>query len=275
MKNCDANRARGKDNLGRACAAAWAAILLLPSGLVRAQASLPQAPATFPFTFNGPQADTPGELDAFGLITEATQPPDIIARVEAFIRDFPDSQFLSLAQLREMQAEIDINSYEGAVAVGHALLRKSPNNLEALILLAGVLPNFPPSYPDSRKANALKEAEGDIQAANQLLQTFRLMESFPPRAFLAEKQKLRLSLKEAAAFLDLASGNDQRAIQEYQALLAGSSTRPAVTCFRLGVAYYHVGQMDNARAQLEAARQNDNGIIRKQATSLLKQIATR
>ena len=98
--------------------------------------------------------------------------------VEPCISQFPDSQLLSLTRLRELQAEIDANSYEGALAVGHDLLRASPRNLEALILMAGVLPNFPSSYSAARKANSIKEARDDIQAANELLQTFHPMEGF-------------------------------------------------------------------------------------------------
>jgi tetratricopeptide (TPR) repeat protein len=275
MRNFKRERARGKGTHWGARVAALAAMLLLPLGFASAQASLPEAPSNFPFTLTGPEAVTPEELDAFGFVMEATLPSNTIARAEAFIREFPDSQLLSLAQLREMKAEIDANSYEGAVAVGHELLRRNPNNLEALILMAGVLPNFLPSYPDARKANALKEAREDIQTATQLLQTFHLMEGIPARAFLTNKQNLRISLKQAAAFVDLASGNYERAIQEYQAVLAENPTPPAVISFRLGIAYYHAGQVEKARAQLERAMQVDTGIIGKRAASLLKEIASK
>jgi tetratricopeptide (TPR) repeat protein len=275
MRNCNADEgAGGKRTHGRAHGAALATILLLPAGFAWAQASFREAPANFPFTLNGPEAVTPAELDAFGLIMEANLPSSIIARAEAFVLHFPDSQLLSLAQLREMKAEIDANSYEGAVAVGHELLRRNPKNLEALILMAGVLPNFPPSYPDSRKTNALKEAREDIQSADQALHTFHLMESFSARVFLKNKQDLRISLKEAGAFVDLASGNYERAIQEYQGVLAESPSQPSVIHFRLGIAYYRAGQMEKARAQLEKAMQGDTGIVHKQAANLLRKITS-
>lgn len=270
MKKCNRQR-DGMTTRRVVYVAALMVIHLLFGGMARAQTSVAKNPETFPFTFYGPQAATAEELDAFGLILEASRPSEIIAKSEAFTQKFPDSQLLSLVQLREMKAEMDVNSYQGAVAVGHALLRRNANNLEALILLTGVLPNFPPSYPEALKVRALKEAQGDVQSANQLLHTFHVMEGFPSRTFLAEKEKLRRSLNEAAAYVDLASGDYARAIQEYQAIPPAG--RDAVTYFRLGVAYYRAGQMEKARTQLQIAMQKDTGIIRQRAAGLLKQIA--
>ena len=270
MRNCNGESISGKRHVWRTQAAALAALLLLTSGLALAQGS--GVPSNLPFTLNGPEAATPQELDAFGLVMEAASPSSVIAQTEAFVHQFPDSQLLSFIRLRELQAEIDVNSYEGAIGIGHELLQKSPKNLEALVLMAGVLPEFPPSLSAARKANAIKEARADIQAANDLLQTFHLMESYSARDFLKYKRKLRSSLDEAAASVDLVSGNYARAIQEYQAVLAENSTPSALIYFRLGIAFYHAGQMEKARLQLEKAMQADKGIVGKQAANLLKQI---
>ncbi len=270
MRNCNGESISGKRHVWITQAAALAALLLLTSGLALAQGS--GVPSNLPFTLNGPEAATPQELDAFGLVMEAASPSSVIAQTEAFVHQFPDSQLLSFIRLRELQAEIDVNSYEGAIGIGHELLQKSPKNLEALVLMAGVLPEFPPSLSAARKANAIKEARADIQAANDLLQTFHLMESYSARDFLKYKRKLRSSLDEAAASVDLVSGNYARAIQEYQAVLAENSTPSALIYFRLGIAFYHAGQMEKARLQLEKAMQADKGIVGKQAANLLKQI---
>ncbi len=270
MRNCNGESISGKRHVWITQAAALAALLLLTSGLALAQGS--GVPSNLPFTLNGPEAATPQELDAFGLVMEAASPSSVIAQTEAFVHQFPDSQLLSFIRLRELQAEIDVNSYEGAIGIGHELLQKSPKNLEALVLMAGVLPEFPPSLSAARKANAIKEARADIQAANDLLQTFHLMESYSARDFLKYKRKLRSSLDEAAASVDLVSGNYSRAIQEYQAVLAENSTPSALIYFRLGIAFYHAGQMEKARLQLEKAMQADKGIVGKQAANLLKQI---
>ena len=274
MRNCNGARARRKGPAAEAWAAALAAVLVWPSLLVGAQEGLSEVPSNLPFTLNGPEAVTAVELDAFGLVMEATSPSSTIAHAEAFVSQFPDSQLLSLTRLRELQAEIDANSYEGALAAGHDLLRASPRNLEALILMAVVLPNFPPSYSAVRKTNSIKEARDDIQAANELLQTFHPMEGFSPGEFLKYKHKLRVSLKEAAATVDLASGENERAIQEYQEVLSENSPPSAIIYFRLGVAYYRAGQTEKARKQLERAMQVDNGIVRKRAADLLNQIAS-
>lgn len=273
MRICNGESASGKRRGWGTQAAALAVLLLLTSVVASAQGGSSGVPSNLPFTLNGPEAATPEELDAFGQAMEATSPSSVIAQTEAFVHTFPDSQLLSFIQLRELQAEIDVNSYEGAIGIGHELLQKSPKNLEALVLMAGVLPEFPPSLSAARKANAIKEAREDIQAANELLRTFHLMESYSARDFLKYKRKLRSSIDEAAASVDLVSGNYERAIQEYQAVLAENLTPSATIYFRLGIAYYHAGHMEKARLQLEKAMQADKGIVGKQAANLLKQIA--
>jgi tetratricopeptide (TPR) repeat protein len=141
--------------------------------------------------------------------------------------------------------------------------------------MAGVLPNFPPSYSAARKANAIKEAQDDIQLANDVLQTFHPMEGYSPGDFLKYKRKLRTSLKEAAATTDLAAGNNDRAIQEYQELVAENPAPSPTISFRLGVAYYRAGQTEKARQQLEKAMQGDHGIVRKRAADLLNQMTVK
>ena len=251
-----------------------AALVFLQSGPSFSQTTLSEAPAEFPSTPSGPEALSPEELDAFGLVMESGPPSQVIVRAEAFHHQYPDSQLLPLAQLREMRAEIQINSYEGAVALGQELLRQNPNNLEALVLLAGVLPNFPPAYSAERKAKALKQAADDIQGATQLLHTFHIMEGVSVNSFLQNKRRLYVSLKEAAAFLDLVSANYEGAIRQYQAALAEDPAPSAVTYLRLGMAYYAAGQLDRAGPPLEKAMQADTEVIRQQAGKLLKDITS-
>ncbi len=271
--NCRLAISYGSCGRYAASAVLLATFLVSQSGPAWPQAVLPEAPTDFPSTPSGPEALSPEELDDFGLVMEGATASEVIARAEAFGHQYPDSQLLPLAQLREMKAEIQLDSYEGAVSIGHEILRRTPKNLEALVLMAGVLPNFPASYPAERKARALKEAGEDVQAAGQLLHTLHIREGVSARTFLKNRRKLSASLKEASAFVDLASGNYQSAIRQYRVALEMDSTPPAATFLRLGFAYYKAGQVENARSPLEKAMQADTGLIRKEADRLLKEIA--
>lgn len=272
MMNCRFARLNG--GCGRFTASALlAAFLLSQAGFAGPQAIVPGIPADFPSTPNGPEALSPEELDALGLIMEAGTPFEVIARAEAFSSQYPDSQLLPLALLREMKAEIQLNSYEGAVAIGHEILHKNAQNLEALALLASILPNFPASYPAERKAKALREAEDYIRAARQLLRTFHLPEGVSAPSFLNNKRKLSLSLQESAGFVALVAGNYEGAIREYRLALEANPNPSAATWLRLGVAYYRTGQFEKARLPLERAMQTGTEIIQKEAEKLLKEIA--
>lgn len=223
----------------------------------------------FPGTATGPQARTRAELDAFGRVMESQAPADIITAAEAFVSHYAQSELLPMVRLREMQAEMDVNSYEGATATGHELLSENPRNLEALLLMADILPDFPPRYA-ARRGAILAEARKDIQSAGQLLQTFHLPQGASPEEFLMNKQRLAVSLAEATGFLDLVAEQYEGAIRHYRwAVVHGGDPSPAAL-LRLGQAYSDVGDVRNARLQWERAMRTGTGLIRQKAAELLK-----
>jgi tetratricopeptide (TPR) repeat protein len=226
----------------------------------------------FPSTANGPQARTGGELDAFGRVMESQAPASIIAAAEAFASHYARSELLPMVRLREMQAEMDINSYEGATAIGHELLSKDPRNLEALVLMAEILPDFPPRYGARREA-ILAEARKDIQSAGQLLQTFHLPPGASPEEFLMNKRRLAVSLAEAAGYADLRGGQCQEAIRHYLGVVAQSAHPSPVTLLRLGQAYSDLGDVRNARLQWQRAMHASSGLVHQKAAELLQESA--
>jgi len=225
----------------------------------------------FPNTPTGPQALSRAELDDFGLVAESSTPARTIEKAEAFRLRYPRSQMLSLVSLNEMRAEIQVNSYSGAVAIGHEVLRLDPNNLEALVLMAQVLPDFPASYSGSR-ANAITEAENCIDAAQQLLRTFHLPAGASTDDFLRGKRSLEVSLHESAGFVKLVSGRYDDAIRDYEWVLQHTDSPSPSARLRLGLAYYNAGKLEAARAQLEQARQSGSDIVRGRAEEVLRAI---
>lgn len=224
-----------------------------------------------PNTLNGPQAQSRQELDSFGRVMMAHAPASIIGTAETFAHNFPNSQLLPLVLIQEMKAEIAINSYDGAVANGHRLLSINPNNLEALILMAQVLPDFPASEA-SRKAQILAEAQKDIKSAENLLQTFHLPTGVSAREFLKNKRRLATSLEEAAGYVDLKGGHYKRAIQKYEWALNHGSDRSAVTSLRLGLAYFYAGNTIQAEKNLNDAMKSQSSLLQKRAAEILAKI---
>jgi len=228
-------------------------------------------PSYLPNTPNGPQAQTRPELDSFGLVMEAASPTAIIAAAEDFSRRYPASELLPLVQLREMQAEMSANSYAGTIAMGRQILQRSPDNLEALILMAGALPNFPPSY-SGQKQQILAEALQCRQKAEELLEKFHLPEGASPREFAEGKSRMRVSLHASAGFAALVGGQNQEAIREYQWVLAhGGESVPSYHLY-LGFAYQHAGDPTNASLQLHKAIDTGSGVVRERATEALNQL---
>ncbi len=225
----------------------------------------------FPNTPNGPEARSRTELDAFGRVMESTTAAEVISRAESFASGYPDSQLLPMVRLREMRAEMAANSYAGALAIGRELLRKNPDNLEALILMAEILPDYPASY-SSQRETILAEAERDIASAQKLLQTFHLPQGASAAEFLRNKQRMIASLDAASAFVDLVAGRYPEAAQKYEQALERSDDRSPVSMFRLGLAYYRMGDRQKARAKLEEALRSNSPLIRQKAAALLRQV---
>ncbi|MGH9447645.1 MAG: tetratricopeptide repeat protein [Terriglobia bacterium] len=246
---------------------------LLSGSIARAQSFPADVLYELPNTPNGPQARTRAELDTFGRVMESDTPAGIIATAEAFVDRYPKSQLLPMVRLREMRAEMEVNSYEGAVAIGRELLPENPRNLEALLLMASILPNFPPQDA-SRRAAILAEARKDIEAAGELLQTLHMPQGASAEEFLINKRRLKAALAEARGFVDLVAGQSQQAIREYRWALAHGGNPSPVTSLRLGQAYYMAGDLKNARAELKLAMRSNSGVIRRKAAQLLQRISS-
>jgi tetratricopeptide (TPR) repeat protein len=226
-----------------------------------------------PNTPNGPQARTRAELDGFGHVMESKTPAGTITTAEAFANQYPQSQMLPIIRLREMQAEMEVNSYEGAVAIGRELLSQNPRNLEALLIMASILPNFPVQDASQRTA-ILGEARKDIQAASHLLQTLHMPQGISAESFLINKRRLKTSLSEAKGFVDLVAGQYQAAIHEYKWALAHGGDPSPVALLHLGQAYYMAGDLKEARIELKLAMRSNSGAISREAAQLLQRISS-
>lgn len=227
----------------------------------------------FPNTPGGPQARTRPELDAFGIVMEAESPAGIIAAAEDFAHRHPDSQLLPLVMLKEMDAEMNLNSYEGTIALGHEILRRYPDNLKALALMAEALPNFPPSY-SGRKQQILAEAGECRRRAANLLEKLRLPEGVSPRDFAEGKSRMIVSLHASAGFAALVGGQYQEAIREYLWVLAHGGENVPAHHLCLGLAYQHAGEPTKARLELHKAMDAGSGVIRERAAAALRQVST-
>lgn len=226
---------------------------------------------TFPNTPTGPEAQSRVELDAFGLVMENRTPAEVIGAAEVFRQRFPDSQLLPMALLQEMRAQLAADSRAGALAIGRELLRRDPNNLQALVWMAEILSNSPPVEAGRRKT-ALTEAEAYAQQAKNLLRTLHLPMGVSARDFLKNKRTLGAEIHEAGAYIYLAGERYEEAIQEYERVIACGSEVSSLTRLRLGMAYFHVGDVVQARLQLLQAERDGPDNIRKQASEILKLI---
>lgn len=226
----------------------------------------------FPNTPNGPQAGSRDELDAFGRVVDGATPAETIVSAEAFARQYPDSQLLPLTLLREMQAEMLADSYEGAVAVGRELLRRDPKSLGALVLMAAVVPDFPPAFAN-RRAAILSVAERCVEDTRLALETFHLPQGVAARTFISDKRNLIISLREAARFVALVAGRYADAIRDYEWVLAQDTVHSPITYLRLGLAYYYAGKKDAARERLTQARRLGSEAVRRRAEEVLRELA--
>ena len=224
----------------------------------------------FAATDSGAQAQTAAELDSFGLVIESHSPLETVANAEHFRATFPQSQFRAQATLREMRAEIALGSYTVAVSLGKELILRQPENLEAQLLLAEILPSFPPGYKS--KEAALAEAAKCLSAARDLLVGFHKPPAMGVGEFLANKRALTVRVHEAAGFQALVSQHYSQAISEYESAKAKNGDCSQLTRLRLGAAYLFAHRTVSARQELEWVRAHGDDSLRRSASQLLVQI---
>jgi len=164
-----------------------------------------------------PQAKTREELDAFGMILDAVSPQSTLEAAEQYRARFPNSEFLEYACVAEMQAAMDLSRVQLADELASIVLKRNPNNPEALITRAEILIVRPPDSLGTAWASAVEDN------ARTALDRLRVLSAPPftsPDTWVETKQSMLSRAHLVLGQLFMNKGQHEEAVSELKTAVA-------------------------------------------------------
>lgn len=213
----------------------------LPGGVQAAPAGVPAAPQAA----KAPQWKSRAEYDAFNAILKAASPQQKVSAADAFLEKYPTSDFKAQADMLKLQAYVQLNEANQAVAAAKDALKSSPSSvikITALHYLAYVFPYiYKPNDPDA--ASQLSTAKNEAQEGLQELQQVQKPAGVSQEAFESQIKKFRSDFNRALGFAALQQKDYNGAITSLKAA-AEDNPNDTYTFSFLGQAYLFMKPAD-------------------------------
>lgn len=211
--------------------------------------------------------------DFMGLQNEL-DPDRKIQLVKDFAQKYPKSGVLTYAYFIAQTVYLQKNDLQQVLDYGEKALQLKPDNLNALMLMATILPQPQVTRNDPDPEKKLSEAEADANKALTIIPQQPKMATETEEAFELRKAQYSESTHAALGLIHLIrasqglSGFDQgelaKAETEYNAAIAATKDPNPENHFRLGEVYAHEGKVDDAIQSYSKASQLDQGTPLKQ-----------
>jgi tetratricopeptide (TPR) repeat protein len=212
------------------------------------------------------QANTPEEFDAYLRVLDARKPPEVIAAAVAFAQAYPKSELVAHAVQLEMEAQRTLGNVEGAIDAGERAVKLVPNNIPALVTLAGLLPL------NSEDPERLSRAEALATQALKLLRSFRVSRFVPLDEWEKTQAQLRSNAHAALGLVAFRRNQIDTATREFESAVALAPDPDPSQYFRLGSLYLARKRLPEAREKLLRAAQMNDPVVRGLAEKTLQSI---
>jgi len=205
-----------------------------------------------PSTVVVPKKNTvsPKEAAAIKKIQDAKSPQEVIAAVDAFVTDFPDSTFKAPALYEAAEAADQARDYPKAVVYGEESIQADPMRFDAMLLVAGELAQHT-GKNDLDKKEKLDKAQKYVNQALMLVPN-----ATKPAANVSDadweafkKDKIAEAHKDLG-LIATANNDFKTAAAEYKTAVDTEATPDIVLMARLGNAYNETKQYSEADAVL-------------------------
>lgn len=246
---------------GLALAAAW----LVAIGALQAQ-SVPLARPT-----EAPQAKSQAELDSYLEILSAADPREVIQQVDAFARQFAQSELLSSAYQAQLHACEQLDEFDGMLLAGRRSLAGSPDNLSTLLSLSSDIANRASKRPD--RDQLLSEAKGYAERALDRLNRVRLPHKISLEQWRLQSQQMQAEAHGVLGLVALQKSQLEEALSQLGTALALAPKPEGVQFFRLALAQVSAGKKQDAEGNLQRAIELGPDPVRTLASSELKRLA--
>jgi tetratricopeptide (TPR) repeat protein len=214
-----------------------------------------------------PQAQSRQELDTYLDIVQSQEPARIVSLASRFAKQFPESEFLGQVHRLEMKAYQDLNDYPNSVAAGEKALQWNPNDVNALLTLAKVLPNRVNESIDL--SGILGKAEKYALKALEEISTLKAPRTLPLTEFRRVTAQMRAAAHEALGIVAFQRGRYTDSVAEFEKSIGESPLADGALFYRLGMAYLFNGNPDQGRTALKRASDLGPEVVRARAEEQL------
>jgi tetratricopeptide (TPR) repeat protein len=211
----------------------------------------------------GPHPKSQAELDALKkLIPElqngSTPAQTIDQDVQGFVTKYPDSDYKEAVYSLAMEYYRSHNDYLKMLEYGETVLKVNPNSLQALVSLAGAIPQRV-KETDLDRDERLAQADAYNHRALQIVD--HLGPTFNGRTLTEDQQKtlknmVHANVYSSEALIAYDRKQYQQAITNYgQAIPLDEPSNAAVDYYHMAQAQEELKQFDQASASLDKAQQ--------------------
>jgi tetratricopeptide (TPR) repeat protein len=236
---------------------AAALVALVGSGLLLAQAAQTppagqQQPGQ-PAAKKQPAPKTKEEYDAYQKFWGATTPDDKIKFSEEFLQKYPDSELKAWAYRKEMEAYQQKNDFEHMREFGEKAIEAEPNDVMALLLLAGAIPERT-KESDLDRDEKLNTAE---KYSKRALEAIEKMEKPSPQytdaQWDAARNDARSQVHAALGLVNLHRKNYTAAEESFRKATQLQTQPDPVVWWRLGLTLQFLKKYEDALTVLDKA----------------------
>jgi tetratricopeptide (TPR) repeat protein len=198
----------------------------------------------------------PEESEGFQAIRNELDPSRKIQLADEFATKYPQSPMLTYAYFLAQGASLQKGDLNSFIDYGEKSLAAKEDNLNALMLMARVLPQPQVLRNEMNPDVRLNEAEKDGQKALELINALTKVAEEPEEAFQRRKAEYLQNIHSGLAMVHLQrameglAGPDPeelaKAEEEYKAAIAASPEVNPEDYFRLGEVYSNENKIDEA-----------------------------
>jgi tetratricopeptide (TPR) repeat protein len=218
-----------------------------------------------------PQARSRQELTAVLDIVQTTDPQKVLPLCTDFQKQFPTSEFLGHVYRMEMHAYGGLSDWQKLIAAGEKALEVNSHDVDALLTLAGAIPNGVDSLTPESLA-LLDKAESYARRALQEIEGLKATRGVTLDKWRKLTGRMRSSAQEALGFIAFKRGNYAASVAALEKSIRFNPEAGGPLFFRLGVAYLYDGKLLEAQVALERSSTLGPEYIRSKAQEQLAKL---
>jgi tetratricopeptide (TPR) repeat protein len=249
---------------GRARGVFFLLLLIGPTSILAAQMD------TFVDPAKTAQARSEEEFDHYLEIVSSSDAPQVIAKVDAFAAQFPQSELLGAAYRYQMHAWEKLNDFNGMLAAGRKMLLQNPDDIDTLLTLAPAMASRASSRPD--REQLLSQAEQDATHALAEIATERISRKVSREQWNIEKRQMESEAHGALGIVALQKKQTAAAVHEFKTAIDLAPQPQGILFLRLGLALSSTAK-DEARDSLRRAEELGPDPVRKSAAAELRRLS--